>query len=80
MVAYRFFPKILGGGRDLQMVLCHSMNTGSVMGIPYSGEDTQTLPYAKQFEIFALTGSGVVKTLGACTSAISHAIAHAQKE
>ena len=26
VVAFGFFPKILGGGRDLQMVLCHSMN------------------------------------------------------
>ena len=23
-----FYPKILGSGGDLQMVLCHSMNTG----------------------------------------------------
>ena len=77
MVAYGFCSKISGGGRDLQMVLCHSMNTGSVMGIPYSGGDTQTLPYAKQFEHFALIGSGVVKTLGASACAISHVIAHA---
>ena len=27
-----FCPKILGDGRDLQMVLCHSMNAGSVVG------------------------------------------------
>ena len=29
------------------MVLCHSVNAGSVMGIPCGG-DTQTLPYAKE--------------------------------
>ena len=25
---------LLGGGRDLQVVFCHSMNAGSVVGIP----------------------------------------------
>ena len=29
-----FCSKILGGGGDLYMVLCHSMNAGSVVGIP----------------------------------------------
>ena len=33
MVAFGFSPKSLGGDRDLQMVLCHSMNSGSVVGI-----------------------------------------------
>ena len=31
------------------MVLCHSMNAGSVLGIPLGDGDTQTLPYAKEF-------------------------------
>ena len=29
-----FCPKIWGGDRDLQMVLCDFMNAGSVVGIP----------------------------------------------
>ena len=41
---------------------CHSMNAGSVVGIPLGGGDTQTLPYAKRIYLnLALTGSG-----GAC--------------
>ena len=39
-----FTRKLLGGGGDLRMILCHSMNTGSVMAIPWGGGDTQTLP------------------------------------
>ena len=50
---------------------CHSMNAGSVVGIPSGGADTQTLPYAKEFELFPLTGSGYSKTLGASTGGIS---------
>ena len=38
---------MLRGGGDLQMVLCYSMNAGSVVGIPLGGEDTQILNYAK---------------------------------
>ena len=34
MVAFGFFaPKLLGGVRDLRMVLCYSMSAGSVQGI-----------------------------------------------
>ena len=51
-----FCSKILGGGREPQMVLCQSMNGGSVVG---------TLkPYYIQknlFELFALTGGGVAQ-------------------
>ena len=43
-----FCPKILGGGGDLRMVLCHSMNAGSVVGIPWGGGDTRTLSYTKK--------------------------------
>ena len=32
MVAIGFLPQIFGGGRDLLMVLCHSVNAGSVVG------------------------------------------------
>ena len=35
-----FCPNILGGGSDLWMVLCHSMNVDSVMGIPWGDQDT----------------------------------------
>ena len=49
VIAFGFFSKILGGYRDLQMVLCHSMNAGSVVGIPLGGGNTQTLPFAKEF-------------------------------
>ena len=34
MVALVFCPNILGVGGDKQMVLCLSMNAGSVVGIP----------------------------------------------
>ena len=30
------------------MVLCHSMKAGLVMGMPWGGGDTQTLPYSKK--------------------------------
>ena len=33
VVAFGFFPKTLEGGGDLQMVLSHSINAGSVVGI-----------------------------------------------
>ena len=42
-------PKILGGGRDLQMVLCHSMNAGWGVGKLRGGGDTQTLPAVIKF-------------------------------
>ena len=41
VVAFGFLPKILGGSRALWMVLCHSMNAGSVVGISWGGGDTQ---------------------------------------
>ena len=41
-----FAPKFLGGAGNLRMVLCHSMNAGSMVGIPWGGRGTQTLPYA----------------------------------
>ena len=31
------------------MVLCNSVNAGSVVGIPWCGKDTQTIPYTKEF-------------------------------
>ena len=37
------------------------MNAGSVVGIPWSSGDTQTLPYTKEF--IALKGDGDGKTL-----------------
>ena len=52
------------GGGNLWMVLCHSVNAGSVVGIPWGPGETQTLPYAKEFELFALTGSRDAKTPG----------------
>ena len=53
------------------MVLCHSINAASVVGLPSSGGDTQTLPHAEEFELFEPTGGGGCKTLG--TSACSWA-------
>ena len=50
-----FAPKILGDGGGLWMVLCHSINAGSVAGIPWIGEDAQTLPHAKEFFEFFYT-------------------------
>ena len=52
------------------MVLCHSMNTIPVVGIPWGSGDIQTLLYAKSlFERFAFTGYGDEKTLGVSTCA-----------
>ena len=48
-VTFDFCSKILGGGGNLWMVLCHSMNADSVVWIPWGGGDTQTIPYAKAF-------------------------------
>ena len=45
---FGFLPKILGGGGDIQMVLCHSINAGWVVGIPWGGVDTQTPPCEKE--------------------------------
>ena len=43
VVAFGFFaPKILGGGWDLIMLLCHSMNAGSVVGRHTGDGNTQT--------------------------------------
>ena len=49
MVAFGFLPQNFVRWRDLQMVLCHSMNAGSVVGIHSGDVDTQTIPYAKEF-------------------------------
>ena len=43
-----FCPKNLGDSGDLWIVLCHSLNAGSALGIPWGGGNTQTLPYAKE--------------------------------
>ena len=32
--SFGFLPQNLGSERDLRMVLCHSMNAGSDVGIP----------------------------------------------
>ena len=34
VVAFGLLPQNLGGGGDLQMVLCHSKSVGSTVGIP----------------------------------------------
>ena len=44
MIVFGICPKILGGGGDIQMVLCHSVNAGCVVGTLRGGGDTQTLP------------------------------------
>ena len=48
MLAFGFLPHIFGDGRDLQMVLYHSMNVGSVLGILQGDGNTLSLPYAKK--------------------------------
>ena len=45
MVAFGFLSQHFGRWRGL----CHSMNEGSVVGIPWGGGDTQTLTYVKEF-------------------------------
>ena len=58
-VPLAFWPKILGGGMYLWMVLCHSMNAGSVVGIPRGGGNNQPYHIQKNlFEHFPFTGSG----------------------
>ena len=52
-----FCSKILGGGGDLQMVLCVSMNAGSVVGTLKS-----YLMQRISFELSALTASQETKT------------------
>ena len=43
--AFGFFcSKMLGGGFDLQMLFCHSLTAGWVVGTLRGGGDTQTLP------------------------------------
>ena len=39
-----FFPKIVGGDRDLQMLSFHSLTAGSVLGTFRGDRDTQTQP------------------------------------
>ena len=39
----------------------------------FSGGDTQTLRYAKEFKVFALTGSRDAKTLGVSAHGIARA-------
>ena len=47
VVAFGFLPQNFGRWQGPTMVLRHSMNTGSVVGIPWGGGDTRTLPHAK---------------------------------
>ena len=54
------------------MALCHSVNAGSMVGIPCGSGDTQALPYIKEF-VWNFCGRGT-KSSGARTGAISHAI------
>ena len=55
-----FCPRFLGGGGDLRMLFCHSVNAVCMVGTLRDGGDTQTLPVA--IELFALTGSEDAKT------------------
>ena len=48
VLAFGFLLHIFGDGRDLQMVLYHSMNVGSVLGILQGDGNTLSLPYAKE--------------------------------
>ena len=65
MVVFGFSLKFWGGGRDLRMVLCHSMNAGSVVG--YHEVVGTLMSYHMQknlFEYFALTGGETQKNFG----------------
>ena len=44
-----FAPEFWEVTRNYKSFFFHSMNAVSVVGIPWGGEDTQTLPYAKEF-------------------------------
>ena len=55
-----FCPKILGGGRDLRIAIL----LNNECSLSHDGGDTQTLLVGKkQFELYALWGSGDAKTL-----------------
>ena len=47
-------PKILGGGGDLQMVLCHFINAGRVVGTLRNDGNTQTVPVKIKLIYFCL--------------------------
>ena len=49
LVAFGFLPQNFKMGRDLWMVLCHSMNAGWVVGILRGRGDTQILPAVINF-------------------------------
>ena len=44
-----FWPKIWEVVVTYELFFCHSMNAGSMVGIPWGGEDTRTLSDAKEF-------------------------------
>ena len=58
-IAFGFLPQILGGGRSLWMVLCHSWNTDWVVGILRSGGNIQTLTGTIQFVLTFLHSNAV---------------------
>ena len=64
-----FCPTVFGGGRNQWMVLCHFMNAASVLGIPWGGGDTQTLPYAKKKSLNFLHSQMTGRKNFACTEA-----------
>ena len=63
-----FAPKFWEVVGTYESFFCHSITAGLGVGIPWGDGDTQTLPYAKKlFQLIALKGDGIEKTLGTST-------------
>ena len=60
------------------MAICHSKDVGSVLDIPWSGGDTQTLPYAKEFCWTFCTDRCHVTQPSWCPGTSAYAIARAR--
>ena len=62
----------MGGGVDLRIIFCRSINARYVVEIPWGGGDTQNLSHAKEFIwIYALKDGGNTKTSGTSTHALA---------
>ena len=62
VVAFGFSPQNFGRWWDLWMILCHCMNVGSVVAIPWAGGETQPLSHAKElFQLCTQQAAGTQK-------------------
>ena len=66
MVAVEFLSQIFGNGKNLRMVLFHSMNAGLVVGTLRDFENTHLTCNEIHFTFFVFRGSGDAKTSCSC--------------